>query len=180
MKKGQSSLEYLTNYMWAFMLFLLFIGVMMYFDMFNMERYSSAYCRTDANFVCSDFNLLAIAGGNSFTINIYLQNNMNDDVWIQNARLFEKNESEITCQIKNIYCRYNETDFYATTGMNHDFIRMRPGEWTPTRVCKVSFNNCFKNVVPGSKEEILYFLNFSGVNSAETHVSYGSIFAVVQ
>ena len=54
-RKGQAAMEFLTTYGWAFLVILLVIGGLAYFDVFNVSRVLPDGCSIDgAAFDCSD------------------------------------------------------------------------------------------------------------------------------
>ena len=51
-KKGQAAIEFLTTYSWAILGILLTIGALMYFDVFNTNRFITERCETGAQISC--------------------------------------------------------------------------------------------------------------------------------
>ncbi|NQU98895.1 hypothetical protein HQ533_05505 [Candidatus Woesearchaeota archaeon] len=177
--KAQAAVEYLINYSWAFLTLLIFIGVLMYFDVFNAERYATQYCIFDANFFCNDYSIEADT--DKFNMRVLLQNNMNKEVVINQTMLRDENGQEIICADLKIYCRFNEIVTSATaTPSNVKVVTTKPEKWIPTRLCKLDFQECDMQVFSGTKERISIRLNFSGVNNTQTHLSQGVVFASVQ
>jgi len=54
MNKGQSALEFLVTYGWAFLVILIMIGALSYFGVMDPARYLPDYCILGSGFTCVD------------------------------------------------------------------------------------------------------------------------------
>jgi hypothetical protein len=70
-KKGQSALEFLTTYGWAFMLMLTLVGGLAYFGVLSPSQFIPDSCASSTGFTCSE------AGFASESSTIILQNGPN-------------------------------------------------------------------------------------------------------
>jgi len=182
-KKGQASLEYLSTYTWAILVMIIFIGVLIYFDLFSAEKYTSQHCTFDANFFCHDYIIERDKDEtNKFNMWLLLQNNMDREIFINKTKLLDNNYEEIACYSLKIYCRFNETNHYAQALPSNQRVSLvdPTKQWMPTRLCMLEFKLCDKLVPKGDKEEINVELNFSGEGKSATHLSYGSIYTNVK
>lgn len=174
-KKGQASLEYLSTYAWAFMVLLLFAGILVYFNFFNVERFAGQYCSFGSNFYCKDYSI----HGNSsnYNMTILLENNMNKDVEINQTFIKDEDEQAVVCSEFNLYC--DEYLYMQATPSNTPPQVITDADWTPTSTCVLEYINCNKAVIKKEKERARITLNFSAKGHNTSHITYGTVFANV-
>lgn len=83
-KKGQSALEFLTTYGWAFLVALIMIGALAYFGILNPSRYLPERCNFGTEVDCTDF--IVDASGTD-TMSLRLTNNFGESVKITNVEI---------------------------------------------------------------------------------------------
>lgn len=182
-KKGQISIEYLTIYGWMLIIVLAMIGVLFYFDVFDMERYSAQYCRFDTNFVCNEFSVQEVESG-VFNVIILLQNNMNKEIKIQKLDLVNANDQTIICEEAQIHCPWYE-NAPAVESVPSTFTGMvvrnesLEKQWNPTRVCLFGLINCTDSGAKiRSKQTIKFNMEFSALDeNASNHTTTGIVHA---
>lgn len=178
--KGQVSVEYLMTYAWAFLVLLLMVGVMYYMDLFNMEKYSAQYCIFDANMYCSDYSVQTY-GNNTFDVYIALQNNMDDDIFINKVKLFDDNNNEIICDSTAIYCPLFEIESFSYSNpSNTQMMRDTNKSWIPTRQCKVTVKDCPGRTAGNYKQKLNLNITFRGENGYINHTTLGTIYANIE
>ena len=179
-QKGQAALEFLASYSWAFIILLLMVGVMQYFEMFNFSKYESQICKIDNNFYCNDFSIEQSNNSGNYSLNLLLQNNMNKEVEIYNITLYEDTGEEIVCENTKIYCPFKDNETYAIASpSNGKLILGGSTSWVPTRVCRISIDECPGIAIKGYKKKVLVDINFKGEDNTYVHTAKGNIYATV-
>jgi hypothetical protein len=59
-RRGQAALEFLTTYGWAFMVLLVMIGALVYFNVLNTDTFMPEKCTFEPGILCTDTIALAI------------------------------------------------------------------------------------------------------------------------
>lgn len=91
MKKGQSSLEYLVTYGWAFLVIIVTIGALSYFGVINPGKWLPETCDLGQQLQCQDWQMVDDAG----EISLYLRNNFGTDIEVVNAVIMANNGQQI-------------------------------------------------------------------------------------
>lgn len=92
-KKGQASLDFLATYGWAFLIIIVAVAGLAYFDVFNYEKYMPESCKLDNNIFCGTVFQVKAGDSNDENSNITLQlrNNRAEKITITNFKIGEKN-----------------------------------------------------------------------------------------
>lgn len=180
LKRAQASLDFLLTYMWAFMIITTLTGVLIYFGMFNAERFLPPHCNFDSNFYCHDHSVRKNSDM-TFNMSLLLQNNMDNIITLNTSNLYDLNNVEIICQNLKVFCRFNETNYYSSASPNNGPVQIDDPsvEWPKTRLCRVEFEVCEKQVFAGQKIDLGVLLYFNGQGNNNTFLSHGNIYASV-
>ncbi|MFH1589058.1 MAG: hypothetical protein ABIB43_00635 [archaeon] len=179
-RKAQVSFEYLQSYMWVFIIVLVAIGAMSYYGLFKTDRLAGEKCNFDANFFCHDFVVMKTSA-DLFDLTLLLQNNMDSEIYLNQTRLYDIQNKEISCVSFKLYCRFNESTHYIESTPSNAMSKLvdPSKQWIKTRLCRLDFEDCNKTLINNEKETIIVLLNFSGVDSDILHTSLGRVFASV-
>lgn len=179
-RKGQAPMEHIAVYAWSFIMLAGFVGVLVYFDFFSLEKYSAQTCTFDANYFCHDFVIIKTAA-NEFNLRVLLQNNMNKEIEVYKVTLLDNNANEIVCSNLDVFCRFDEPLRYAFASPSNDVVSITDisKQWSPTRLCKLEFTDCSSIVTIDNKKEVNLELSFRRAGNPSTHSSYGVIYANV-
>ena len=90
-RKSQSSLEFLTTYVWAFMALILTLGALYYFGFLNFSKYLPQKCIFPSQFKCLDFSLP------STQVKFRLVNNIGEDVNLDTITITNDATPPIAC-----------------------------------------------------------------------------------
>ncbi|MFH1770387.1 MAG: hypothetical protein ABH828_02405 [archaeon] len=180
LKNAQASLDFLLTYMWAFLIITTITGVLVYYGMFNAERFLPPQCNFDSNFFCHDHSVRKNSDL-TFNVSLLLQNNMDNVITLNSSNLYDTNNVEIVCQNLKVFCRFNNTNYYSSASPNNGVVQINnPSvEWPETRLCRVEFEVCDKQVIVGEKVDLGIVLKFSGQGNNNTFLSHGNLFAGV-
>ncbi|MFH1916222.1 MAG: hypothetical protein ABIJ21_03080 [Nanoarchaeota archaeon] len=159
--KGQSALEFLTTYGWAFMIILVMIGSLSYFGVLNMNTFIPERCQFDNAFSCTDFTYEM---GSPPKARMAIVNTLGKSIKFVNtsATCSGTAGSCETCQAPN-WCDLN------TTTAGEDATYWLPGE---TRYMALG-------VTGGSSQDLLKVsmeINYIPANQYFIQTSRGSIF----
>ena len=86
-KKGQASLDFLATYGWAFLIIIVAVAGLAYFDVFSFDKYLPESCSIDQNLMCGNAYKINSTGG----VEIQLKNNRQEKITITNFYINEKN-----------------------------------------------------------------------------------------
>lgn len=81
MSKSQAALEFLTTYVWAFVVIAITIGALYYFGVFDFGKYLPQKCAFPSQFRCIDFSLTPS------DIKAKLTNNLGEDVTVKSLQI---------------------------------------------------------------------------------------------
>ncbi len=85
MRRGQTSLEYLLTYGWAFVALLVVIGALAYFGLLSPTRYLPAQCSFGSQLQCVDYELVQQEPGvHNGIVRMQFRNNFGEDINITN------------------------------------------------------------------------------------------------
>ena len=89
--RSQASLEFLSTYVWAFMVISITIGALYYFGVFDFGKYVPQKCIFTSQFKCLDFSL------DPTEIRIKLVNNLGDDIRVTSLQIINDANPPISC-----------------------------------------------------------------------------------
>ena len=89
--KSQASLEFLTTYVWAFLVIAITLGALYYFGIFDFSKYLPQKCVFTSQFKCLDFSLKP-AG-----VRIKLVNNLGEDIRVTSLQITNDAAPPISC-----------------------------------------------------------------------------------
>lgn len=95
MKRGQSALEYLTTYGFAFLGLLAVIGALSYFGLFNVASFVPARCSLDGTMDCPSFAIEELLSGDVL-LEMQFENNLQEKLTITRIKIKEK-KAEVYC-----------------------------------------------------------------------------------
>lgn len=90
-RRGQSGIEFLSVYAWAFIMIALGIGALYYFGVFDFSNLASERCIFPPQFQCVDFSLAPN------TATLKLVNNLGEDIEITSLQMLELGTSNAMC-----------------------------------------------------------------------------------
>ncbi|MFP4111670.1 MAG: hypothetical protein ACLFPQ_06660 [Candidatus Woesearchaeota archaeon] len=167
-KKGQSALEFLTTYGWAFLVALIMIGALAYFGVLNPSRYLPERCNFGSEVTCSDFIL--DASGEDRVI-LRLTNNIGETVRVGEVNLTTPDGFNIPCDWdEQVAAGYPEFNYTWRDGETHNF------EFN-TQACELEDNG----IVPGTKSKVVVELTYWAAKSSPEfeHTINGEVYAQV-
>ncbi|MGV8162930.1 MAG: hypothetical protein ACP5N2_06385 [Candidatus Nanoarchaeia archaeon] len=86
-KRGQAALEFLTTYGWAFMLILVMIGAIDYFNILNPGRLISEKCLMSSGIYCKDYTVNINPGGYDDSFIFLFQNNLGEHIIVNEVKI---------------------------------------------------------------------------------------------
>ena len=160
--KGQSALEFLTTYGWAFLIILIMVGTLAYFGILNPSKILPNRCNIGSEFQCIDFQVSATAD----TFRIRLKNNVGEPIAISSVTFDSEGATKYTC-----------TTLTTPASL--------PSAWVSGNVIDFAWSGCNSaaaGMVAGEKGKVLITLTYntvaSGTNYAKT--TKGEVYATVQ
>lgn len=90
-RKGQSALEFLTTYGWAFLVITVTIGSLYYFGVLDFSKYIPEQCIFPSQFRCLDFTI------QEDSMRIKLINNIGEDVRFTTASVSNDADPPVSC-----------------------------------------------------------------------------------
>ena len=91
MPRSQAALEFLTTYVWAFVVIGITIGALYYFGVFDFAKYLPEKCNFPSQFKCIDFSL--IPG----QVKIKLTNNLGEDITVSSLQITNDATPPVSC-----------------------------------------------------------------------------------
>jgi len=91
-KKGQASLDFLATYGWAFLIIIVAVAGLAYFDVFSFDKYLPESCNIDQDIMCgTSYRIVNGSDDDSSIVQIQLKNNMAEKINITKFYINEKN-----------------------------------------------------------------------------------------
>lgn len=88
-KKGQSSVEYLGTYAWAFIGLIVTIGALNYFGILSPEKYTPETCESGSQIQCQDIAIYHLASSDQSLILFMFQNNYPKNITVESVELVD-------------------------------------------------------------------------------------------
>ena len=151
MSRSQASLEFLTTYIWAFVVIAITIGALYYFGAFDFGKYLPEKCAFPSQFKCIDFSL---APGQ---VGVKLTNNLGEDITVASL------------QITN-----DATPPFSCTAI----APAVPFDWTASADKELIFSGCSGGgYIAGARAELKIAMNYFSMDtpSKPNHVINGKI-----
>lgn len=162
MKKGQSAMEFLITYGWAFLLALIMIGALSYFDILRPRDLLPSRCFfIQAN--CEDYKI----SYEEDEIRLKLYNNLGRTVIVWGAYVDNTSRVVTECQFQN--------PFEGKSGDDAVWNRGEPIDFT--------FTDCnFEEhgLKQGSKETFQIKISYRAQKSAVDHTMNGQVFTFIE
>lgn len=157
MKQGQSALEFLTSYGWAFLVILIMMGTLTSFGILKPDKLLPDRCNFGAEFECHDFQMSTT----SDSIKVRLKNNAGDTIKISSMTASVESAIVLECDSPDI-----------------------SGTWAISNIKDFTFSACNTEEVgfiKGEKDKVLIKIKYYATKSGEgyTHEVNGEIFATV-
>ena len=89
--KSQAALEFLTTYVWAFLVIAVTLGALYYFGIFDFSKYLPQKCIFPSQFKCLDFSLKPTE------VKIKLANNLGEDIKVTLLQITNDAAPPISC-----------------------------------------------------------------------------------
>ncbi|MGM5484046.1 MAG: hypothetical protein ACQER9_03985 [Nanobdellota archaeon] len=180
-RKGQSALEFLTTYGWAFLVILIMIGALGYFGILNPARYLPERCNVNTEFSCDEF-ALERGGSKDLRVRFYLSNalgqaidvepgslDLDSDVFTGILNESSNNPPDIECNIGGE--AWDSTDV-ATVSADESFLVD----------CKLTTDAAIEVNLPneGSKLKVGYTLTYTPQGKELSKPIAGEMFGTLQ
>ncbi len=149
LKKSQAALEFLSTYVWAFIVITVTISALYYFGIFDFSKYLPQKCTFPAQFGCLDFSL------NPGNVKVKLVNNLGEDIKVTSLLITNDATPPISCASP------------AT-----------PFDWDHAANLDLTFSGCTGGAyIPNEKVEVKISIKYFAVNtpSKPVHVINGKI-----
>lgn len=91
MAKSQAALEFLTTYVWAFLIIMITLGALYYFGIFDFGKYLPQKCVFPSQLKCLDFSLKPSEA------RIKLVNNLGEDIRVTSVQITNDAVPPISC-----------------------------------------------------------------------------------
>ncbi len=126
-KKAQAALEFLTTYVWAFVIILITVGALYYFGVFDFAQFRPQECIFTSQFECLDFSF---AGSE---VRFRLLNNVGNDITVSGVSITNDAVTPLSCTSPSSFSWQsgNESDFVLTSCSGGGFL---PGEFVEAKV----------------------------------------------
>ena len=154
-KRAQAALEFLTTYVWAFLVILITIGALYYFGIFEFSKFLPQSCSFPSQFQCIDFTF---EGDNA---RFRLVNGINENIRVTSLDITNDASSPLSCTLTS-----PPLPFDWTGGLESDFV----------------FSTCINGAfITGERTEAKITINYFAVDtpSQPSHKINGKITAVV-
>ncbi len=174
-KKAQAALEFLTTYSWAFMVLLLMLGALMYFDVFNANKYIPEECNFGYNIVCEDWGLKQVSA-NTFNLSVKIRNNLEKAIVPTNISLYNNNGDYINNCAFSIYCPFTNTTADWIANASGSFTEIGSPKWSTGMSCTLSAYGCEDLTLSSSKNTWRTELSFKRATGSTEHTIKGRIF----
>jgi hypothetical protein len=174
-KKGQSALEFLTTYGWAFLVALIMIGALAYFGVLNPSKYLPDRCNVGSEVTCEDYVIDSV----NRAILIKIKNNAGFPINITNINVTSFGRISMGCDRVSM-------DFYegqSYSGINNDISDF---VWKPDSSIGIRLDNCNSmdqaGVYRGDKVKVEFNLTYYNLRSSQeySHTIQGDIYAMVE
>lgn len=90
-KKSQAAIEFLTTYVWAFLIIAVTIGALYYFGIFDFGKYLPQKCIFPSQLKCLDFSLKPAE------VRIKLANNLGEDIRVASMQITNDAVPPVSC-----------------------------------------------------------------------------------
>ena len=90
-RKSQASFEFLTTYVWAFLVILITIGALYYFGIFDFAKYLPQKCVFSSQLKCVDFGL------RPGEVRLKLVNNLGEDIQVNIIQITNDANPPVSC-----------------------------------------------------------------------------------
>ncbi|MBC8495105.1 hypothetical protein H8D36_03055 [archaeon] len=180
-RKGQASFEFLSTYAWILMVIAVTAGALIYFDVFNVDKYLQQECEFGQNILCTEHNVIK-STPLTFEMNLYLRNNLEKSIVPVSATMYDDQFASATCEEYFLYCpNLNPVANWSAdlTGIFTPVVG-DGGKWTPGRLCRFQATGCELDLNSGSKETLKVSLEFQRFGGSNTHTIIGRVFSAVQ
>ena len=147
--KSQASLEFLTTYVWAFVVIAVTIGTLYYFGIFDFGKLLPQKCIFPSQFKCLDFSL------SPSQVRLKLSNNLGDDIKVTLVQITNDASPPISCSVPIV-----------------------PFDWLHSQDHELIFTGCANGAyLPGERVELKITMNYYAINtpSKPIHVINGKI-----
>ena len=164
--KGQSALEFLMTYGWAFLAMLLVVGVLVSSGFLNPENFIPEKCRFGQEAICPKGKFLIQTDADE-TIKFALINHLGADIQIEDGFTESKSSFLDGCTLERIDWILG----YKTT-----FV------WKQGKEAVFSFacGEANKGLKPGRKEEVVIKLLWHSTEQVNQHTMIGKVYTAVQ
>ena len=146
-KKSQAAFEFLTTYVWAFIVILITIGALYYFGVFDFAKYLPQKCLFPTQLDCIDFSFVGDE------VRIKLLNNIGEPITVTGLDVTNDAVSPLSCTSPAVpfdWTRGVEMDFTFTGCTGGVFI---VGERTEAKItmtyCSPATSGCPEHSVTG-------------------------------
>lgn len=147
--KSQTSLEFLSTYVWAFFVISITIGALYYFGIFDFAKYLPQKCAFPSQFKCIDFSLAPTE------VRVKLANNLGEDIRITGLQIVNDAVPPISCTPAPI-----------------------PFDWAHSTDKEIIFSSCSGGAyIAGERVELKISLSYFAINtpSQPVHLIKGKI-----
>jgi hypothetical protein len=158
--KGQSALEFLTTYGWAFMVALMIIAALSYSGILNPNRYLPDKCTFGSQIYCSDY----LVSQTDNQIRLSLVNNIGEKINLTSAQVYTPQGTIISCD---------------TPLAVNDY-------WKDSYSNDLLFTNCGDlssyGLIQGDKSKVYFSLTYYAIESAPEydHKIIGELFSKIE
>lgn len=148
MVKSQAALEFLTTYVWAFIIIATTIGALYYFGIFDFSKYLPQKCIFPSQFKCLDFSL------KPGEVRVKLVNNLGENIRVTLLQITNDANPPISCTPPSSF------------------------DWAYSTEKDIIFASCTGGVyIPGERAELRVSMSYYAVNtpSQPVHTINGRI-----
>ena len=148
LKKSQAALEFLTTYVWAFIVISIAISVLYYFGILDFARFLPQKCVFTSQFRCLDFSLKPTE------VSIKLVNNLGEDIQVTSLQIINDANPPISCTAPVLF------------------------PWTDAAVIDIAFTGCTGGgYIAGERVELKIAIGYFAVNTKSNpiHTINGNI-----
>ena len=134
--KAQIALEYLTTYVWAFVVLSLTIGALYYFGIFDFGQYLPQKCTFPLQFKCLDFSLQLTE------VKVKLVNSIGENIRVTSAQITNDATPPISC------------------------VAPAPFDWLADTELDMSFTSCTGGgYISGERVELRIIISYYAINT---------------
>ncbi|MBI2208071.1 hypothetical protein HYU50_01095 [Candidatus Woesearchaeota archaeon] len=146
--KSQAALEFLTTYIWAFVVILVAIGALYYFGLFDFSKFLPQRCLFPSQFECIDYSFVGDQ------VRLRLANNIGEDVSVRSFSITNDASYPLSCSgppaVPFDWAADTDMDFVFLGCQNGTFII---GERTDAKItmnyCSTQTANCPEHTING-------------------------------